>query len=112
MLECSVHSLMRLPFPWVQCHSLKPVLSLCSQTSFVTVDDFIALYSCSYVFYSHGCNKFLLARTFFTLTDMIAPIFTLITEVCPRANRAVVTNNSAVIIEVMLIEAVLIDGFL
>ena len=24
---------------------------------------------CPYVFYSHGCNKFLHARTFFTLTD-------------------------------------------
>ena len=34
-----------LLFPWVQCQSLKPVLSQCSQTSFVTVDDFIALYT-------------------------------------------------------------------
>ena len=25
--------------------------------------------TCSYVFYSHGCNKFLHARTFFALTD-------------------------------------------
>ena len=52
-------------FPWVQCQSLKPVLSQCSQTGFVTVDDFIALYIHSYVFYSHRCNKFLHARTFF-----------------------------------------------
>ena len=54
MQECSIHSL----FPWVQCQSLRPVLSQCSQTGFVTVDDFIALYTHSYVFYSHGCNKF------------------------------------------------------
>ena len=57
------------------------VLSQCSQTSFVTVDDFIALYTHSYIFYSHGCNKFLHERMFFTLADTIAPIFTVITEV-------------------------------
>ena len=112
MQECSVHLLVSLLFPWVQCQSLKPVLSQCSQTGFVTVDDFIALYTCSYVFYSHGCNKFLHARTFFTFADTITPIFTVITEVWPRANRAVVTNNSSVIIEVLLIKAVLIEGFL
>ena len=66
----------RLLFPWVQCQSLKPVLSQCSQTGFVTVDDFIALYTRSYVFYLYGCNKFLHATTLFTLADMIAPIFT------------------------------------
>ena len=38
---------------------------------------------------------------------MQAPIFTIITEVWHRANRAVVTNNSTVIIEVMLIEGFL-----
>ena len=43
MQECSVHSLICLLFPWVHCQSLKPVLSQCSQTGFVTVDDFIAL---------------------------------------------------------------------
>ena len=46
---------------------------------------------------------------FFTLTDTILYslwilIFTVITEVWPRANRAAVTNNSTVIIEVVLIE--------
>ena len=62
---------------------------------------------------SHGCNKFLHARLFFTLADMITPIFTVITKVWPRANRAVVTNNnSTVIIKVVIIEAVLIEGFL
>ena len=81
MQECSVHLLIRLLFPWVKQQSLKPVLSQCSETGFVTVDDFIALYTHSYVFYSHGCNQFLHARTFFTLTDMIAPIFTVLTEV-------------------------------
>ena len=59
-----------LLFPWVQCQSLKPVLSQCSQTGFVTVDDLIAPYTCSYIFYCHGCNKFLHARTFFTLAEM------------------------------------------
>ena len=84
---------MHLLFPWVQCQSLKPVLSQCSQTGFVTVDDFIALFTRSYIFYSHWCKKFLLARTFFTLADTIAPIFTVLTKVWPRANRATVTNN-------------------
>ena len=54
--ECSVHSLIHLLFPLVQCQCLKPVLSQCSQTGFVPVDDFIALYTSSYLFYSHGCN--------------------------------------------------------
>ena len=111
MKECFVYSLVCLLFPWVQCQSLKPVLSQCSQTSFVTVD-FIALYTHAWVCYSHECNKFLHAIIFFTLTDMIVPIFTVITEVWPRANRVVVTNNSTAIIEVMLIGAMLIDGFL
>ena len=62
----------RLLFPWVQCQSLKPVLSQCSQTSFVTVNDFFVLYTPSYIFYSHGCNKFLCARMFFTLSDTIS----------------------------------------
>ena len=39
-------------------------------------------------------------------------IFTVITEVRPRANRAMATNNSTVIIKVMLVEVVLIEGFL
>ena len=60
-----------LLFPWVQCQSLKPFLSQCNQTGFVTVDDFIALYTCPYIFYCHGCNKFLHARTFFTLANTI-----------------------------------------
>ena len=56
MQECSVHSLVHLLFPWVQCQSLKPVLSQYSQTGFVTVDDFLALYTRLYVFYSHLSN--------------------------------------------------------
>ena len=104
MQECSVHSLKHNLFPWVQCKSLKPVLSQCIQSGFVTVDDFIALYTRSYIFYSHGCNVFIHARTFFTLTDMITPFFTLITEVWLRANRADVTNNLTMIIEVVVIE--------
>ena len=93
MQECSLHLLIHLLFPWVQCQSLKPVFSQCSHTGFVTVDDFIALYTHLYIFYSHWCNKFLHARTFFTLVDTIAPIFTVLTDVWPRANRAMVTNN-------------------
>ena len=55
---------------------------------------------------------YLHARTFCTLSDTIlyplwAPIFTVITEVWPLANQAVVTNNSTVIIEVVLIEGFL-----
>ena len=64
MQECSEHSLVRFLFPWVQFLNVKPVLSHCSQTGFATVDDFIALYTRSYIFYSHGCNKFLHARRF------------------------------------------------
>ena len=55
---------------------------------------------------------YLHARTFCTLSDMIlfllrAPIFTVITEVWPRANWAMVTNNLTMIIEVVLIEGFL-----
>ena len=71
MQECFLNSLIPLLFPWVQCQRLKPILSQCSQTGFATVDDFIALYTRSNVFYSHGCNKFTHARTFLTLTDTI-----------------------------------------
>ena len=65
MQECSVHQLVRVLFPWVQCQSLKPVLSQCrhSQTGLLTVD-IIALYTRSYIFHSHGCNKFLDAKHF------------------------------------------------
>ena len=88
-----IQMLLRLLFPWVQCQSLKPVLSQCSQMGFVTVYDLIALYTNSYVFYSHGCNKFLHARTFFTLANTIAQIFKVLSKVWPCANRARVTNN-------------------
>ena len=50
----SIPMLIHLLFTWVQCQSLKPVLSQCSQTSFVTVDDFIAQHTRSYVSYSNG----------------------------------------------------------
>ena len=55
---------------------------------------------------------YLHARTFCTLSDTIlyplwAPIFTVRTEVWPCANQAVVTNNSTVIIEVVLIKVML-----
>ena len=91
------------------------------------------LYTRWYVFYSHEGNVFIHTRmfctpphitsipvgvmylhagTFCTLSDTIlyplrAPIFTVITEVWVRANRAVVTNNLTVIIEVELIECFL-----
>ena len=96
-----------LTLPWVQCQRLKPVLNQCSQTSFVSVDDFIALYTCSYFFYSHGCNKFLHARTFFTHAAdtidqflQIPPILTVLTEVWLRANQAMVTNNLTVLTKI------------
>ena len=55
---------------------------------------------------------YLRARTFYTLCDRIlyplqAPIFTVITKVWNRANRAIATNNLTVIIEVVLIEGFL-----
>ena len=53
--------------------------------------------------------EFSLAGRNFTLR---APNFTLITEVWPHANQAVVTNNLTVIIEVVLIDVVLIEGYL
>ena len=40
----SIQMLVHVLFPWVQCQSLKPVLSQCSQTSFVTVDDLTMFY--------------------------------------------------------------------
>ena len=50
------------------------------------------------------CAKiFYMQEHFFTLTDTIPPIFSVITKVWPHANRAVVTNNSTVIIEAVLI---------
>ena len=111
MQECSVHWLLCLLFSWVQCQSLKPVLSQCCRTGFVTVDYFIALYTRSYIFYSHGCNVFIHARTFFTLPDMIIPIvgtnFSRDIRSLACASRAVVTNNSTMIIEVVLIEGFL-----
>ena len=73
------------------------------------------LYISSYNFYTSGCNVFT-CKNVCTLSDTIlyplrAPIFTMITKVWARANRAVVTNNLTVIIEVMLIKVVLTDGF-
>ena len=41
------------------------------------------------------------------LYPLHAPIFTVIPEVGPRANRAVVTNNLTAIIEVMIIKGFL-----
>ena len=65
------------------------------------------------IFLHIGLNckiKFLL-RLEFTPTGQIfnlqAPIFIMITEVWPHANQAMVTNNSTVIIEVVLIEGFL-----
>ena len=66
MQECCLHSLIPLLFPWVQCQSLKPVLSQCSQTSFVTVDGwfYYSVHSLICLLFP-GCNKFLHGRTFF-----------------------------------------------
>ena len=54
-------------------------------------------------------QEFSPAVSIFTLW---APIFTVITEVWPRANQAMVTNKSTVIFKVMLIDAMLITDFL
>ena len=62
-------------FPWVQCQSLKPVLRKCSQTCFLTVDDFIALYTRSYVFYSHGCINFYIQEYFVVHSIIRLPKF-------------------------------------
>ena len=40
-----------------------------------------------------------------------APFFTEVTEVWPRANWAVVTNNLSTIIEVVQIDVALVEGF-
>ena len=115
--ECSVHLLIRLQFPWVQCiYTCKNIFytgwyHFCSHGCDVFTCKNV-LYTASYIFYSHGCNVFIHARMFFTLADTIlcqsrVPIFTAITEVWPRANRALVTNNLTVIIEVVLIEGFL-----
>ena len=105
--ECSAHLPAHLLFPWVQCQSLKPVLSQCSQTGFVTVDDFIALYTHSYVFYSIGAKNLYMQEHFLHSLLIrphqflpIAPILTMLTEVWPHANRAMVTKNSTVLTEV------------
>ena len=96
-----------------------------------------AMYLHARTLYTCGCNVFtcknvwtlthttsipvgsiyLHARTFCTLSDRILnslhePIFTVITEVWPCANRAVVTNNLTMIIKVVLIDVVLIECFL
>ena len=66
------------------------------------------------IFFTHRIKflprpEFSPAERIFTLR---APIFTMIIIVWPRDNRAGVTNNLNVIIEVMLIYVVLIEGFL
>ena len=102
MQECSVNSLIRLLFPWKQCQSLKPVLSQCSQTGFLTVDHFIALYTAHTYSIPMGAMYYTYKNVFY-----ITPIFTVIAKARPIANRAVVTNILTVIIKVALIEGFL-----
>ena len=97
--ECSVHLLIHL-FPWVQC------ICTCKNIIYTRCTTYIPMSA-----------MYLHARTFCTLSDMIlcslrASIFTVITEVYLRANRAVVTNNLTVIIEVVLIKVMLLEGFM
>ena len=97
MQECSVHLLICLLFPWVQCQRLKPVLSQCSQTGFVTVDDFMPCTLTCTSSIPMGAEYLYIQGSFFTLADTIlyslgAPILTVITKVWPRANQAVVTQ--------------------
>ena len=71
MQECSVHSLCMSSIPIGAMSELETCFEPLLPNRFVTVDFFFALYTRSYVFYSHLCNKFLHARTFFALADMI-----------------------------------------
>ena len=96
----------------VQCQGLKPVLSHCSQTADQFWDCwwFYCPLQCTLAHTSSipmGAINFYMQEHFFTLTDTIPPIFTVITEVWPYANRAVVTNNLTVIIKAMLIQGFL-----
>ena len=47
-----------------------------------------------------GAINFYMQEHFFTLADVITPIFTMLTKVWPRANRAMVKNDSTVLTEV------------
>ena len=76
---CTLTRSIHLLFPWVQCQSLKPLLSQCTQTGFVTVDDFIALYTRSYIFYSQGCKKISTCKNIFH-TRWFTIIFTMLTN--------------------------------
>ena len=58
-----------------------------------------------------GAINFHMQEHFFTLADTTTPIFTVLTKFLPHANWAVVTHNLTVIIKVLLIEAMLIEGF-
>ena len=74
LIYCPVHLLICLLYPWVQCQSLKPVLSQCSQTGFVTVDDFISLYTRSYIFIHMGAiNFYLQERCLHSLIWLLYP---------------------------------------
>ena len=55
LLVWSVQSPIQSLYPWARCIYV------------ITCKN--VLCTCSYIFYSHGCNKFLHARTLFTLAD-------------------------------------------
>ena len=112
MQECSVHLFIWLLYPWVRCsymqersvHSLIWLLYLrvlCIYMQEHSVHSLIRLlYPWVRCVYMQECS--VLSDTI--LYPLQAPIFTMTTEVWPHANRAVVTNNLIVIIEVMLIQ--------
>ena len=73
-------SLVRLLFQWVQCQSLKPVLSQCSQTHFVTVNDFTALYTCSQSSIPMSAMYLYIQEHFLhSMADTITQFFTMLT---------------------------------
>ena len=68
MQECSVHSLVSLQFPWVQCQSLKPVL----------LQIILLPYTLTHKSSIHmGAMYLYMQELFFTLADTIAPSFTM-----------------------------------
>ena len=75
MQEHFLHSLIWLLYPCLWCIYLQEFCTL-PRTSSIPMGD-----------------KFLDARTFFTLADTVSPTFTVLTEVWPHANRPMVTNN-------------------
>ena len=120
MQERSVHSLIRLLYPWVWCIYMQNLLNTRSYDFYTHGCDVFTcknvLYTCSCKLYTCMCNVFT-CKNILALSDLIlyplgSKLFTVISEVWSLANWAVVTNNLTMIVEVMLIDVILIEGFL